>query len=262
MKIKKSTIVWFVLAIVFIAGIFMYTEGEGPEWSDATYVKDAKVDPENEGKLVAISGYPVVLENAKDDLIGVSFDSPLVRRYVDKLTWDRINEEWKEKAVKAGTSDDGYENGILTGLISIGEFEIDPELMTRLSVLNREVKEDDFSAEDIAHMNDTGYISNETTTLYYRTSAVLFKETYQVRWKMWEPKEDQGLTVVGVQKGNTLTYEPLNASCSEDKFMDEEAFNERTGGSSVNPRYISAIMALIFILLGVRSMRKAGKKKE
>lgn len=98
MRIRKKTIIWFVLAAFFLYGAFSSLYGDGetqfPKWRDATYVEDAKVLPENEGKLVAISGHPEVLEMAEDPEIGVSFPSPFVTRVVDQLTYDSGTQEW------------------------------------------------------------------------------------------------------------------------------------------------------------------------
>ena len=65
MKIRKSTIVWFVLSVLLAASQAVEIDNsDGVTWADATYVKDAKVLPENEGKLVVVSGHPEMLESA------------------------------------------------------------------------------------------------------------------------------------------------------------------------------------------------------
>lgn len=44
MKIRKSTIVWFVLAVLLVASQVIEIEDyDGMTWADAIYVKDAKV---------------------------------------------------------------------------------------------------------------------------------------------------------------------------------------------------------------------------
>ena len=64
MKIRKSTIVWFLLAEFFCYGTFASLEyGENEDgtkklrWEDAVYADNAAVFPENEGKLVVVSGF-------------------------------------------------------------------------------------------------------------------------------------------------------------------------------------------------------------
>lgn len=44
MKIRKSTIVWFVLSVLLAASQAVEIDNsDGVTWADATYVKDAKV---------------------------------------------------------------------------------------------------------------------------------------------------------------------------------------------------------------------------
>lgn len=280
MKVKKSTIVFFALAAFFFIGIFFYTESESPDWSDATYVKDAKVNPENEGKLIAISGKVKVMENAKDEVVGVSFNSPKVRRSVDEVIWDTGTQKWRLKQVNKGKSDDGYETDIIAGRISIGEFELDKKVTARVNFLESDVEPGDFSDKDIAHMDSEGYLIRHDTKAWYSTGGLVTVDmenigeaayllhpswdgSYIVGWKMWEPKGDEEFTVVGVQNGSNLTYTTLNAAVSADKFMDEEAFNERAEGyNQIDTKYIAAAFAVIFALLGVRSLFKNRKRNK
>ncbi|MGN0658634.1 MAG: hypothetical protein ACI4LA_03410 [Emergencia sp.] len=263
MKIKKSTIVWFVISALCLGCIFADTDGESLGWSDAIYVEDAKVSAENEGKLVAISGYTEVLENAEDDLIGVSFPSPKVNRYVEEKVWDESAEEWIRKQVYEGKSDNGYENGLLIGKISIGDFILDEELVKRICVTQRNVKKEDFSDEDIAHMESIGSVFDEAFDFYYGTGSYSYKDScaYLINWDMWDPSKDEGVTVVGVQKGNTLTYQP-DVICSADRIMNEAEFQDEAAGSPINMKYGFAVLALVFALLGVRSLKKANRKKQ
>ena len=120
MKIRKSTVVWFVLALILVASQVVEIDSDGMTWADAIYVKDAKILPENEGKLVVISGYPEILEAVIDENIGVSFPSPKVYRSVEALTYNSTFKDWTVKAVNEGQSKDGLETGTLTGRVAFG----------------------------------------------------------------------------------------------------------------------------------------------
>ena len=118
MKIRKRTIIWFIAAaFLCYCTVSSFTAKEEKsdlsEWKDAIFVEDAKVIPENEGKLIVISGIPEIIEGA------------------------------------------------------------------------------------------------------------VF-----IRWNIWEPKEEDGFTMVGVQKGNTLTYTELGDTLLpvEQKIMDEKTY--------------------------------------
>ena len=133
MKIRKSTIVWFVLSVLLAASQAVEIDNsDGVTWADATYVKDAKVLPENEGKLVVVSGHPEMLEAAVDENVGVSFPSPKVYRSVEILTYSSAFKDWKVKTAYEGNSEDGFETGTLTGRVTIGAFELDQEIIKRI----------------------------------------------------------------------------------------------------------------------------------
>lgn len=211
------------------------------------------------------------MKNAKDDLIGVSFPSPKVKRYVEKLIWDSYAEEWRMDQVYEGKSEDGYENSSIEGTVSIGDFTLDDELVSRLSVVKRAVMKKDFSDVDIAHMESTGALINEDINFYYSTGPTvkrkLDKKTYMrhrdwngkylVHWDMWDPSKDDGVTVVGVQKGNKLTYQVLNTVSSVDKIMDKAEFNKKVSGSPIDTKYGYGVLAVVFAFLGIRSLSKS-----
>lgn len=90
MKIRKMTIVWFVLAALMAASLFVTADEDASvlTWADAVFIKDGKVLPENAGKLVAVSGTPAMVEPAADEQLGIAFTSPRIHRfsYVLKLS--------------------------------------------------------------------------------------------------------------------------------------------------------------------------------
>ena len=277
MKMKKRTIVWFILAAFFCYGVFFSinsgkddkSESKFPKWEDAVYVEDAQVLPENEGKLVAISGPLETIEGAVDEQVGVSFDSPYVSRTVQVLHWDKANRNFRWEYVDEVKSDDGWEGGYLTGRIKIGEFELDDELIGRLSLTQRDMTKEDFTEEEIAAMEEKGYVSMETN-LYFseapRDEVKRFKESsylllpdwdgaHAVSWKIWEPKLEEGLTVVGIQKGDTLTYCELDTLSVKHEIMDKDAFEaEGTSETSLSTTIIFAVLAIFFAVMGVRSI--------
>ncbi len=284
MKIRKSTVVWFVLAVLLVASQVVEIENSGDmTWTDAIYVKDAKVLPENEGKLVAVSGHPEMLEAVVDENVGVSFPSPKVYRSVEVLTYNSAFKDWRVKAVKEGKSEDGLETGTLTGRVAIGEFELDQEVIKRIAG-GKDVDKEDFSSEDIAHMEETGsfiksggrfcYTDRKNENLFSNGEIWTHPEDYdgdfyrwnkdldgsrKVWWTMWDIAPSDELTVVGIQNGNTLLYcDKVEGGISKDHIVGEDEMTD-----SANPKhvkYVAYATALLFVLLGVRSMFK--NKKE
>ena len=289
MKIRKRTILWFVLAVLVVAAMFAGTDDtdSGSDtgkltWADAVYVKDAKVLPENEGKLVAVAGHPEMIAGAADEIVGVSFQSPRVHRAVEALKYSSTFRDWTVKIVSEGTSEDGFEGGILYGRAAIGDFELDEELIKRGAFYDRTVEKDDFTAENIAHMESTGSLIKSGGAFCYTDGEdmhtdgiwdnpddydhfdyVLHKDwngSHLVRWSMWVIKPDDEGTVVGIQKGNMLTYcEELSGGVSKDRIVSKDELKSEQE-NPVLVKIMGFALALLFVLLGVRSMRV--KKKE
>lgn len=283
MKIRKSTIVWFVLAALMAASQFGgIDDTDKLTWADAVYVKDAKVLPENEGKLVAVSGHPKMLEAAVDENVGVTFHSPRVHRSVEVLKYDSVFGDWTVKSVYEGGSKDGFEGGVLYGRVGVGDFELDKELIKRGSFGGTDVNRDDFTDEAIAHMESTGSLIKsggmfcyteckdmsgdgiwDSPEDYDRYTYIWHKDwdgCRKVFWKMWEIQPDDEVTIVGIQKGNTLTYcDELADGVSKNRIVGEDELKSEPA-NPILVKVMGFIMALLFGFLGVRSMRK--KKKE
>lgn len=278
MRIRKSTIVWFVLAVLVAASqIISVEDPDAISWSDAVFVEDAKVLPENEGKLVAVSGKPVMLEPATDEQVGVSFASPRVYRSAYALKYSPLLKSWD-----TGYTFDGDElaSGVLTGRVAIGEYELDKELLKKLdSVGGKEINEKDFSKEDLAYMRKTGSLitwggkfcyaeikdkananyawnnPEELDAFDYRLHPE-WDGSHMVNWTQWEIKPDDEITVVGIQKGNTLTY--CEGMAAGDVSKNRVVTEDEVQGPE-NPilvKCMGLLIAALFAFLGVRSMGK------
>ena len=115
-------------------------------------------------------------------------------------------------------------------------------------------------------MKEKGYVTMEGN-LYF-SEAPLFDDedspdsywdgSHAVCWKIWEPKLEEGITVVGIQKGDTLTYCQIDDTLSvKHKIMDKDEF-EADGTSETSPStiIIFAVLAAFFAVMGVRSLLK------
>lgn len=282
MKIRKSTIVWFVLAVLIAASqIFSAENPDEVYWSDAVFIEGAKVMPENEGKLVAVSGKPVMLESAADEQIGISFASPRVYRSVYVLEYNSLLKSWDTGYALDG---DGLGSGVLTGRVAIGEYELDKELLEKLNgVGGKELQEEDFSEEDLAHMLNTGSLikwggkfcyaeiedrynanfawnsTEELDAVDYRLHPE-WEGSHMVTWSQWEIKPDDEITVVGIQKGNTLVYcdDLQGGEVSKNGIVTEDGTDEPSNPALVKCAGFS--LAVLFAFLGIRSMLKKDKE--
>lgn len=284
MKIRKMTIVWFVLAALMAASFFVTADEDASvlTWADAVFIKDGKVLPENAGKLVAVSGTPAMVEPAADEQLGIAFTSPRIHRFSYVLKYHPHLKTWD---YEYASSDDAITSTPLTGQMYIGEYELDPELINELDVYtNKDMGKEEFTEESLAHLQDIGsllkwggrYCFSEIEDKYDASFAwdkmesldeldyVFHPEwdnTHMIYWSQWVLRPDDKITVAGIQKGNTLQYcEDLSGSVSKKRIVTADEVADGEPANPILTKIIGLLFAALFVFLGVRSMRK--KKKE
>ena len=106
---KKIKIVIYIIVVIFsvflVAKAIKQESGANPEVLDKVVIlNEAKVLPENEGKLVLVSGKLKASEVFKDNTFGLELDTfrvnKIVEMYQYKAVNDEIGYEWNEKVEK------------------------------------------------------------------------------------------------------------------------------------------------------------------
>ena len=69
---------------------------------NAPYITDGKINPDHEGKVVIVAGKLKTEEPAADEELGISFDSPILKRnvhvMVEKGSGSDIKRSWESMA--------------------------------------------------------------------------------------------------------------------------------------------------------------------
>jgi len=106
---KKIKIVIYIIVVIFsvflVAKAIKQESGANPEVLDKVVIlNEAKVLPENEGKLVLVSGKLKASEVFKDNTFGLELDTFRVNKIVEMYQYkegnDEVGFEWKEKVEK------------------------------------------------------------------------------------------------------------------------------------------------------------------
>ena len=106
---RKIKIVIYIIVVIFsvflIAKAIKQESGANPEILDKVVILDeAKVLPENEGKLVLVSGKLKASEVFKDNTFGIELDTFRVNKTVEMYQYkagnDEVGYEWKDKVEK------------------------------------------------------------------------------------------------------------------------------------------------------------------
>lgn len=79
-----------------------------------------------------------------------------------------------------------------------------------------------------------------------------------VHWKKWELDPEQDITILGVQRGNTLVKADIKQSSYEYRILTEEDLGNPAGDGATIIGGIA--FALVCALMEVRSMRKAKRE--
>ena len=106
---KKIKIIIYIIVVIFsvflVGKAIKQENGANPEILDKVVIlEEAKVIPENEGKLILVYGRPKASKTFKDNKFGIELDTfrvnKIVEMYQYKARNDEVGYEWNEKVEK------------------------------------------------------------------------------------------------------------------------------------------------------------------
>lgn len=286
---KKSIIIYFALSMFCVYGLYFFAtyttnpDHEGNLYlNDAIYVGDGKVHPENEGKLIAVPGKLENTASAKDELFGIEFDAARVDRHVEKLEYRASSKEWVWTEVYEGQGVNGYESHISTGQFKVGDFKIASDLNIQIPLYSRDAKKSDFTDEQLKSFEDKGFVIESSLSQFYismvpfsqplslkeyekkhfngseagfKADTADFDDKIRVRWTLGSV--DEGVTVIGYQKGDTIELcKDLDAnSVKSGKLTKEEYDKQAVPSHERKSTYIMfAVLAVFFLYKAIKKL--------
>lgn len=105
---------------------------------NAPYITDGKINPDHEGKVVIVAGKLKTEEPAADEELGISFDSPIIRRnvhvMVEKGSGSDIKRSWESMASSNIARMYKSAPPVITfyGVVKAGDFILDKTLLKNL----------------------------------------------------------------------------------------------------------------------------------
>ena len=166
---KKKNMIGIVLILATLICVYggISVRSSAPETaetiSNAVYVSDGKVHPENEGKVVIVPG-TLDAEPFVDQETGIKISSTVAFRYVEKLYIEEDSEkkteywEWKTDAIAFGG-----EKKVLAPNVSLGEFSVAEELIQTLTTNKKRTVYDE---KELEQMGWRTFTDNGCTYLY------------------------------------------------------------------------------------------------
>lgn len=270
-------IILLVLGVALIAlGIKNFADlpGQSDMLEAAVYLDEPVVLPENEGKMVIIHGKPEMTAPAYDEELGLTLDTIKAYRYAEeyKLTSSEKLEYkygWVAKGQKS-----------IVGKASLGEFALDEKTLIGLSAGS---EYEDFN---MAEISAKGYeVSKGKTTegawtdrwwvivggtyyydaFEYSGNLDIPHLTREMNKEIADEREgakayaykvytgtDAGVTVAGIQHGNTLVaHEKLGAIVKDGVQTKDQLLSSNKNGV-IGGAVVFMVIGAVLVVLGIR----------
>ena len=243
----------------------------------ASTIKDGKLTPENEGKLVVVSGTLKPAEQLQDPITGVKLPGVTAKRTVwtykqdtgsgDEKVWDWYpeNTDYSEKA-NFGINAEILTSTMLAAPTLLGEFKVEGKLLNPL------IRNTEFTQYDEKSLNagwkvlsggrESSYCVSKENWLPKKSTGTYSTTGYgsqKISYGIVSPDDPLEYTILGVQKGDTLiksedvdSITTFKGIMTADEFADKSK-KEARGGSIFG---IVAGIALAVIGVGMIAFRR------
>ena len=239
----------------------------------AATIKDGKVIPENEGKLVVVSGTLKPAEQLQDPITGVKLPGVTAKRTVwtykrdtnsdDEQVWDwkPENTNYSEKA-NFGINAEILTTTMLAAPTLLGEFKVESELLNPL-IRNTEFKQYDEKSlnagwkvlsggkESRYCVSKEHWLPKKSTGTYSTTGYGAQKISYGIV----SPDDPLEYTIIGVQKGDTLIKsEDVDSVTTVKGIMTAEEFAEENKKGVRGGSIFGIVAGILLAIIGVGMM--------
>ena len=236
----------------------------------AATIKDGKVIPENEGKLVVVSGTLKPAEQLRDPITGVKLPGVTAKRTVwtyerdtnsdDEQVWDwkPENTDYSEKA-NFGINAEILTTTMLAAPTLLGEFKVESKLLNPLMRTTEFTQYDEESLnagwkvlsggkESRYCVSKENWLPKKSTGMYSTTGYGSQKISYGIV----SPDDPLEYTVIGVQKGDTLIKsEDVDSVTTVKGIMTSEEFAEENKKGVRSGSIFGIVIGILLAVIGV-----------
>lgn len=239
----------------------------------AATIKDGKVIPENEGKLVVVSGTLKPAEQLRDPITGVKLPGVTAKRTVwtyerdtngdDEQVWDWKPEvtDYSEKA-NFGINAEILTTTMLAAPTLLGEFKVESKLLNPLMRTTEFTQYDEESLnagwkvlsggkESRYCVSKENWLPKKSTGMYSTTGYGSQKISYGIV----SPDDPLEYTIIGVQKGDTLIKsEDVDSVTTVKGIMTSEEFAEENKKGVRGGSIFGIVTGILLAVIGVGMM--------
>lgn len=274
---KKIIGVILIIGGIFFASLAVKALVSAPQSYEkiraAATIKDGKLTPENEGKLVVVSGTLKPAEQLQDPITGVKLPGVTAKRTVwtykqdtgsgDEKVWDwhPENTDYSEKA-NFGINAEILTTTMLAAPTLLGEFKVESKLLNPL-IRNTEFKQYDEKSlnagwkvlsggrESSYCVSKENWLPKKSTGTYSSTGDGSQKVSYGIV-SSDDPLE---YTIVGVQKeGNMVEADDIDAVTTVKGIMTAEEFAEENKKGVRGGSIFGIIAGILLAVIGAGMM--------
>lgn len=239
----------------------------------AATIKDGKLTPENEGKLVVVSGTLKPAEQLQDPITGVKLPGVTAKRTVwtykrdtnsdDEQVWDwrPENTDYSEKA-NFGINAEILTTTMLAAPTLLGEFKVESELLNPL-IRNTEFKQYDEKSLNagwkvLSGGRESSYCVSKEHWLPKKSTGTYSTTGYgaqKISYGIVSPDDPLEYTIIGVQKGDTLIKsEDVDSVTTVKGIMTAEEFAEENKKGVRGGSIFSIVAGILLAIIGVGMM--------
>lgn len=239
----------------------------------AATIKDGKLIPENEGKLVVVSGTLKPAEQLQDPITGVKLPGVTAKRTVwtykqdsgsgDEKVWDwqSENTDYSEKA-NFGINAEILTSTMLAAPTLLGEFKVESKLLNPL------IRNTEFTQYDEQSLNagwnllsggkESRYCISKEHWLPKKSTGTYSTTGYgsqKVSYGIVSPDDPLEYTIVGVQKeGNLVEADDIDAVTTVKGIMTAEEFAEENKKGVRGGSIFGIIAGILLAVIGAGMM--------
>lgn len=274
---KKIIGVILIIGGIFFASLAVKALVSAPQSYEkiraAATIKDGKLTPENEGKLVVVSGTLKPAEQLQDPITGVKLPGVTAKRTVwtykqnagsgDEKVWDwqPENTDYSEKA-NFGINAEILTTTMLAAPTLLGEFKVEGKLLNPL-IRNTEFTQYDKESlnagwnllsggkESSYCVSKENWLPKKSTGTYSSTGNGSQKISYGIV----SPDDPLEYTIIGVQKeGNLVKADDIDAVTTVKGIMTAEEFAEENKKGVRGGSIFGIIAGILLAVIGAGMM--------
>ncbi len=236
----------------------------------AETIGDGGVIPENEGKLVVVSGTLKPAEQLKDPITGVKLPGVTAKRTVwtyerdtnsdDETVWDwkPENTDYSEKA-NFGINSEILTTTMLAAPTLLGEFKVESRL------LNPIIRNTEFTQYDEESLNagwkvlsggrESRYCVSKESWLPKKTTGMYSTTGYgsqKISYGIVSPDDPLEYTIIGIQKGDTIVKaEDIDSVTTFKGIMTAEEFADKSKKEARGGSIFGIVSGILLAIIGV-----------